>query len=257
MPHRAADPIVAAASIVMALQTIVSRNIDPLHAAVVTVGALHAGKANNVIPAIGDAGAERARARPRGAGHARAAHQGAGGGAGREFRRQGADRLEAGLCGAGQHAGRNRLRARGGDRTRRRRAGHAARPAADRQRGLRLHAGACARQLRADRQRHRARQGRRRLHGPQPGLRLQRPQHRRRQRVLGAAGRTLPRREGARPRPDRIPTQQESAPAASRSHRRRKLPCTLRFRTAHHHRRLESRHARDAPKEQGPGRTPG
>ena len=51
MPHRAADPIVAAASIVMALQTIVSRNIDPLQAAVVTVGALHGGKANNVIPA--------------------------------------------------------------------------------------------------------------------------------------------------------------------------------------------------------------
>jgi hippurate hydrolase len=51
MPHRSADPIVAAASIVMALQTIVSRNIDPLQAAVVTVGALHAGKANNVIPA--------------------------------------------------------------------------------------------------------------------------------------------------------------------------------------------------------------
>jgi hippurate hydrolase len=51
MPHRAADPVVAAASIVMALQTIVARNIDPLQAAVVTVGALHAGKANNVIPA--------------------------------------------------------------------------------------------------------------------------------------------------------------------------------------------------------------
>lgn len=51
MPHRAADPIVAAASIVMALQTIVSRNIDPLQAAVVTVGALHSGSANNVIPA--------------------------------------------------------------------------------------------------------------------------------------------------------------------------------------------------------------
>jgi hippurate hydrolase len=51
MPQLAADPIVAAASLVMALQTIVSRNIDPLHAAVVTVGALHAGKANNVIPA--------------------------------------------------------------------------------------------------------------------------------------------------------------------------------------------------------------
>jgi hippurate hydrolase len=51
MPHRAADPIVAAASVVMALQSIVSRNVDPLQAAVVTVGALHSGKANNVIPA--------------------------------------------------------------------------------------------------------------------------------------------------------------------------------------------------------------
>ncbi len=51
MPHRAADPIVAAAGIVMALQTVVSRNVDPLHTAVVTVGALNAGKANNVIPA--------------------------------------------------------------------------------------------------------------------------------------------------------------------------------------------------------------
>jgi hippurate hydrolase len=51
MPHRAADPIVAASSIVMALQSIVARNIDPLQAAVVTVGALNAGKANNVIPA--------------------------------------------------------------------------------------------------------------------------------------------------------------------------------------------------------------
>ncbi len=52
MPHRAADPLVAAASMVMALQTIVSRNVDPLHTAVVTVGALHAGNANNVIPAM-------------------------------------------------------------------------------------------------------------------------------------------------------------------------------------------------------------
>ena len=51
MPHKATDPIVAAASIGMALQTIVSRNVDPQSMAVVTVGALHAGKANNVIPA--------------------------------------------------------------------------------------------------------------------------------------------------------------------------------------------------------------
>ena len=52
MPHRAADPLVAAAAIITALQTIVSRNVDPLHTAVVTVGALHAGQANNVIPAL-------------------------------------------------------------------------------------------------------------------------------------------------------------------------------------------------------------
>ena len=51
MPHRANDPVVAAASIVMALQTVVSRNVDPQQMAVVTVGALQAGKANNVIPA--------------------------------------------------------------------------------------------------------------------------------------------------------------------------------------------------------------
>ncbi len=50
LPHRAVDPVVAAASIVMALQTIVSRNVDPLQTAVVTVGALNAGQAGNVIP---------------------------------------------------------------------------------------------------------------------------------------------------------------------------------------------------------------
>ena len=51
MPHLSNDPLVAASSIVMALQTVVSRNIDPLFPAVVTVGAMHAGQANNVIPA--------------------------------------------------------------------------------------------------------------------------------------------------------------------------------------------------------------
>ena len=50
MPHLAQDPVVAAASIVMALQTIVARNVDPQQTAVITVGALVAGKANNVIP---------------------------------------------------------------------------------------------------------------------------------------------------------------------------------------------------------------
>lgn len=50
MPHLAVDPLVAAASVVMALQTVVARNIDAQQAAVVTVGAFQAGEAANVIP---------------------------------------------------------------------------------------------------------------------------------------------------------------------------------------------------------------
>jgi hippurate hydrolase len=50
MPHLAVDPLVAASSVVMALQTVVGRNVDPQQAAVVTVGALQAGEAANVIP---------------------------------------------------------------------------------------------------------------------------------------------------------------------------------------------------------------
>jgi amidohydrolase len=49
-PHETYDAIVAAARIVDALQTIVSREISPLDAAVVTVGSIHGGSAFNVIP---------------------------------------------------------------------------------------------------------------------------------------------------------------------------------------------------------------
>ncbi|MDD3328818.1 MAG: M20 family metallopeptidase [Zoogloea sp.] len=50
MPERSIDPVVAGASLVMALQTIVSRNVAPLDSAVVSVGAFLAGDAGNVIP---------------------------------------------------------------------------------------------------------------------------------------------------------------------------------------------------------------
>ncbi len=50
MPHLGVDPVPAAAAIVQALQTIVSRNVDPLDAAVVSVTQIHAGEAYNVIP---------------------------------------------------------------------------------------------------------------------------------------------------------------------------------------------------------------
>jgi len=49
IPHEATDAIVAAAQVIGALQTVVSRRIDPLQPAVVTIGEIHAGTAFNVI----------------------------------------------------------------------------------------------------------------------------------------------------------------------------------------------------------------
>jgi amidohydrolase len=49
-PHESADPIVAAAAIVTALQTLVSRRLDPAQPGVVTVGTINAGTASNIIP---------------------------------------------------------------------------------------------------------------------------------------------------------------------------------------------------------------
>lgn len=50
MPHLGIDPIVIGAQIVTALQSIVSRNVDPMEGAVVTITQFHAGDAWNVIP---------------------------------------------------------------------------------------------------------------------------------------------------------------------------------------------------------------
>lgn len=49
-PHLGADPILASAHVITALQSIVARNVSPNDAAVVTVGAIHGGTANNIIP---------------------------------------------------------------------------------------------------------------------------------------------------------------------------------------------------------------
>ncbi len=49
-PHTTIDPIVAAAQIVTALQSIAARNVAPLHAAVISVTTLHSGTAFNIIP---------------------------------------------------------------------------------------------------------------------------------------------------------------------------------------------------------------
>jgi hippurate hydrolase len=50
MPERSKDAIVVAMTLGQALQTIVSRNVDPLHAAVLSITRIHAGSAYNVIP---------------------------------------------------------------------------------------------------------------------------------------------------------------------------------------------------------------
>ena len=50
MPDKARDPIVAAAGIITALQSVVSRRIDPLEPAVVSIGRIQGGSADNMIP---------------------------------------------------------------------------------------------------------------------------------------------------------------------------------------------------------------
>jgi len=50
MPHKAIDPTMAAANFILALQTLVSREINPLETAVISVGKLVSGEAINIIP---------------------------------------------------------------------------------------------------------------------------------------------------------------------------------------------------------------
>jgi amidohydrolase len=51
-PHQTIDPVVVAAQIVVASQTIVSRNVDPVKTAVVTFGEVHGGTRHNIIPDV-------------------------------------------------------------------------------------------------------------------------------------------------------------------------------------------------------------
>ena len=53
-PEKTADPIVAGASMIMALQSIKSRNVPALDPAVITVGAFHGGSASNIIPSTAE-----------------------------------------------------------------------------------------------------------------------------------------------------------------------------------------------------------
>jgi amidohydrolase len=50
MPHQVSDPVVASAELIVALQTLVSRESPPLEPAVLTFGSIHGGSAPNIIP---------------------------------------------------------------------------------------------------------------------------------------------------------------------------------------------------------------
>ncbi|MDR2999200.1 MAG: amidohydrolase [Microbacterium sp.] len=86
-PDSTIDPIVMAAATIMRLQTVVSREVDPTEPAVVTVGSVHAGTKNNIIPAEAtldlslrypdDAARERVLAKVKRVIHAEAAASGA------------------------------------------------------------------------------------------------------------------------------------------------------------------------------------
>lgn len=49
-PHETIDPVITAAHVIVALQTIVSRRLDPVEPGVITVGSIHAGSTHNIIP---------------------------------------------------------------------------------------------------------------------------------------------------------------------------------------------------------------
>jgi amidohydrolase len=49
-PHLAIDPVVASAQVILGLQTLISRNLDPFAQGVVTIGSIHGGFAPNIIP---------------------------------------------------------------------------------------------------------------------------------------------------------------------------------------------------------------
>jgi amidohydrolase len=72
-PHRARDPILALCHVVIALQSLVSRRLDPMHPGVFSVGWTRAGSAENVIPEIAEAGGTLRALEPQDRAHLREA----------------------------------------------------------------------------------------------------------------------------------------------------------------------------------------
>ena len=101
-PHLGVDTVLVGAQIINALQSVVSRNVDPLKSAVVSICMFHAGNADNVIPqTVQLRGTARSLAPggPRSPGEASACGRGKHGDG---LRRQGQAHLQARLSGAGE-----------------------------------------------------------------------------------------------------------------------------------------------------------
>ena len=64
-PHRTRDPVLALSHVAVALQSLVSRRTDPMHAAVFSLGWLRAGTAENIIPDLAEAGGTLRALHPR------------------------------------------------------------------------------------------------------------------------------------------------------------------------------------------------
>ncbi len=139
-PHQSIDSVLVGAQIINQLQSIVSRNVDPLESAVVSICQFNAGSADNVIPQTARLSGTARSLSPEGAGPARSAGARSGGGHREALRRKGDAGLQARLSGHAQSSRAGRV-CRGGRVTSGwQRAGRPGDPTGDGGGGFLLHA---------------------------------------------------------------------------------------------------------------------
>ena len=150
MPHLTRDPVLAAAHALVALQSVVSRNINPMDTAVISICTLDGGMAANQIPQKAVMRGTFRTHRPEVHAQVTEAIERGGRGCGRHLRRDGERRIHHGRARRRQHRSRGRAGpARGRVGRPRGAPGHAA---LDGERGFRRLSGASPRRLRLDRQ---------------------------------------------------------------------------------------------------------
>ena len=173
-PHKCIDSVMVGAQLITALQSIVSRSIDPLESAVISICEFHAGNARNVIPQTARAPGHRAHPDQGSARTGREAGARGRRGRGADDRRQDRTGLRARLSRHRQPCLADRCRDPGGEGSRRR--SQRPRDAADDGRGgFLLHAGGAARCVHLLRQRQQRRPASPRLQFQRRGDRVSAP----------------------------------------------------------------------------------